>query len=269
MEVQIFEWTKLKSELSNIIISYDYQYLDLDGYLHAQITDIVLETKKVPSGYLWILSICDEKGTKPYNNYELKSWFSKIDNCIKKFQDEIDINLKLGLNEDLLLPYFNEIYSFLNDFSKKLFYNSKKQIWEFPSVKFIDEFEKHELFDSFKNGIQEFFMTLNNRLVTLALFLEVIELYQKGKNISKKSTSGNNKIEWKKQVNQLVDFYLNLLNHGLIETDRSNLGLFLINNFTYKGDSLSENTINTYIDPNKEFDKLPKGNKKINPEDFL
>ena len=92
------------------------------------------------------------------------------------------------------------------------------------------------------------------------------------KNIHRKSQlslSGNKKIDWKKQSNQLVDFYIKQLEGELIETDVENLKLFLLNNFTHNGQPLNKNSLNTYFDPNKKFEKLPKKHKQINPMDFL
>lgn len=90
-------------------------------------------------------------------------------------------------------------------------------------------------------------------------------IYKKGHT----SPSGNEKIVWKKQVNQLVDFYLRQLEQGYIETEPENLKLFLINNFTWKGKSLVESSMDTYFDPNKKFEKLPKDKKQMNPKDLL
>jgi hypothetical protein len=203
-----------------------------------------------------------------FNQYLLDGFFDSFDILKDKLFEEIDFN-KENEDKQVFDNYLFDIKGVV-DFIIGHFTNDKitnELFW--GNMKFSEELQEFNLNEFYLNKIKIFKRTLYEKMVNLQSRLIKIPEYKHIKYKNQKHYLGNTKIEWNKQLNQLVDFYLNQLEHGLIDTEKENLKKFLINNFTFKRMSLSESSVATYLDPNKKTDKLPKENKKLKPSDFL
>lgn len=256
MAIQRFAWNKLRSHISNLLISYKY-FIDAD---EERLPEDIRVTKIIPNGHKIILMV---------NNYSHEGWITELNLRIIDFENEINANLDSINKRESIVEYFTEIHEFMRLLDHKLKYNLDDQTWEFEFVDFTEIFKKNNLDSFFKASLQMLYHIYIERINNISQILGKNDFYKALHNRLTLSATGNKKIIWNKQINQLVDFYLNLLKAGIIETDRANLRDFIINNFTHKGNPISEKTITTYFDPNKEFEDLPKNHKKINPKDFI
>lgn len=203
-----------------------------------------------------------------FNGSLTEYFFKKLDVIQNNIIEEIDFNKGIANKHDFENYLFDIKRSV--DFILGFFANNKiTNELSWGNLKYSDLLNDFNLNEIYLDNIEIFKRTLYDKMIDFQTRLIIIPEYKDIHPKSQKSLTGNIKIEWKKQINQLVDFYLSQLEEDFIETDTDNLKNFLLNNFTWKGKPLSENTIATYFDPNKKFEKLPKGNKKINPSDYL
>jgi hypothetical protein len=243
----------LKLFLKEIIISHEV--LEPYHYLESEI-------QRIKNG-----EIIFEIGVD-FNEYLEDGFFKSFEMLQNKLFEEINFNKEMEDKpgfENYLIDIKYAVDFILGHFANDK--NTNKLSWE--NMKFSEQLKDFNLNVFYLDRIEIFKRTLYDKIIDLQSRLIKIHEYKNIHFRNQKSLSGNKKIEWKKQLNQLVDFYLNQIEQGFIETDSTNVKDFLINNFTWKGKPLSESTIATYIDPNKELEKLPKEHKKINPSDFL
>jgi hypothetical protein len=203
-----------------------------------------------------------------FNKYLYIDFFKNLKVLESKLFEEIAINREIE-NKSNFENYLYEIIETVRISLMTFNQDKESNNLNCTILKYSDKLNDFKLNKNYIDEIESFKRKLLDEIYNLQNNLIKIPEYKSIYAKSQKSSSGNKKIIWKKQLNQLVDFYLRQIDAGYIETDRENLKDFIINNFIYKGEILSENTINTYLDPNKKNEKLPKGNKKIVPEDFL
>lgn len=252
-------------------MSKDLNLVDLKLFLK----EIIISNSIFNSG---IHSFDDEQNMKNggwinytniiFNKYSYNEFFKNLEVFKSKLFEEIDFNREVENKsnfENYLYEIIETISTCLNNFNQDKDSNN----FNCTILKHSNQLKDFKLDKTYLDEIEKFKRTLLDEIYSLQNRLIQIPEYKNIHTKSQKSLTGNKKIIWKKQLNQLVDFYLSQIEMGYIETDRDNLRDFIINNFTHKGETISENTINTYLDPNKEHEKLPKGNKKIDPSDFL
>jgi hypothetical protein len=257
MVIQKQAWERLKRFIIKLEVNHIYH---LNGEISIDVPEEVLKTHKPNLYDTWDLYI---------NNGTVDNSLRQLDNYIHEFEEEVNTNLALELHKSLINSYFNDVINTLRNIFNRLKHDETTGSWDYDGLNINKDFQDYDLFKHFRNPQHTFLPSFNEKLVGLELFLISKEEYKKCRQRVTESLLGNTKIEWKKQVNQLVDFYLKQIEKGLIETDRKNLKAFLINNFNWNGTSLSESTIDTLLDQNKANEKLPKPHKAIDPKDFL
>jgi hypothetical protein len=193
---------------------------------------------------------------------------TRIDGLISLVLSEIDKNEQSYWEQTEKEDYFMTILDFINDFNANCHYDPSTNSYYYEKINIVDQLKSPNLDDYFSSQFDGIHRIVFEKVFDLNIKLKKNKDFLELSHKKRKSNSGNNKIEWKLPLNQLVSFYFKQLNNT-IETDRDNLKSFLLNNFTFKGKNLSENTLNTYFDPNREFEKLPKDGKGPNPTDFL
>lgn len=212
----------------------DLTFIDLQK---LQLHDIKISRTKWEDEVTWI---------KKINDYEESVFFKKLEKLGKELVAEINYNRELGVKKE-----FEEYLLSIKEAMDHIIFGLKSNIQESDLIRRISE-EVYEL---------------QGQLIMIPEY-KAIQI--KGQ----KSPSGNQKIDWKEQVNQLVDLHIWMAEQGHIDldlnkaSDKEILVTFLLNNYTWKGKPLSESSMKTIIDPNRAFDKRPKEKKQIRPKTY-
>jgi hypothetical protein len=203
-----------------------------------------------------------------FNEYPADYYFKIFDDLQNNLLGEINYNRDIGDK----LKFENYLFDIKEVIDLQLSNIENDKTTNKLNIKnliFSDKLKDFKLDKIYLDDIERFKKTFYDKMISFQGRLIKIPEYKEIHLKNQKSLAGNNKIEWKGKLNRLVAFYLKQIDDGLVETDRENLRPFLINNFTWKGKSLSENSIKTYLDPNKELEDLPKGYEKLSLKDFL
>jgi hypothetical protein len=253
MKIQNIEFFRLKAFLSSIEITDSFTcFGPKEEYTEVLITKQHSETST------WSLT---------FNKKSHKEYFNSLDNLQDTFFKEISTNNLLNIDKQLIHNYFKDVYEFFIAISNGINYDSLTKKWVCGFIYFNENFLLNKLDAYFQNGIENFIEKLNEKIVAIMVHLNEIEGYRECVINIETSPQGNLKIIWTKYSNQLVYFFLEMIEKEIIDTTPENLKRFLINNFLDRdGIELNEYTIETYFKPSAG--KYPKrGN--VNPGDFL
>jgi hypothetical protein len=252
MTIQKIAFSELRSFLKNIVIS-DY-FIDYDGGTYEDF----IQTKKANDEIEWYLT---------YNNEDHRKISTFLIEKKDAFFNEISTNRALMVDKISIHIYFKEVYELFNPILNEINYDDQAKKWSCNFASYTERFSKNDLDKYFSRSIQEFFMLLNDYIIDIKVNLNNIEEYRECLNNIEVSTQGNLKIVWSENTNKLVDYFLKMVEGGLIDTSHENLKRFIINNFLDKNSrELSQATIDTYFKPSAG--KSPKRDP-IDPGDFL
>jgi hypothetical protein len=253
MQIQNIEFSKLKSFLNSIEISDELACFDIE-----EDYDEVLRTKKHSDLTTWIPT---------FNRKSSESFFTTFKTLQNEMFKEISVNRLLKIDKSLILNYFKDLFNFFTEISNKITYDVILNKWACGFCYFNDQFLQNKLNEHFNQKIQYFYKELNDNIIAVMVHLNEIEEYNACVINIKTSPQGNSKIKWTKNTNQLVYFFLELKEDGIIDTTQDNLKRFIINNFLDKDDmELNEYTIDTYFKPSAG--KYPKRGR-VDPQNFL
>jgi hypothetical protein len=253
MHIQNIEFSRLKSFLSRIEISDQLICIgDNEDY------DEVLRTKKHNEDSLWIVT---------FNRESSVSFFNSLEKHHDKFFKEISINILIKDNKIMLHNYLKEAYEFFTEITNEIYYDITLKKWICGFAHLNDKFMLNKLDGYFNHQIQNFFEDLNTKINTMVIHLNEIEEYNECVKNIETSSHGNSKIIWTKNSNQLVYFFLKMIEKGIIDTSHENLKKFIFNNFLDKNRiELNEYTLDTYFKPSAG--KHPKRGQ-VDPGDFI
>lgn len=212
-----------------------------------------------------------------------ETWESNLDSTLLDGQDEVEIEQKVVLFNDLTFNEFvKKLDRNLSKISKKVKESTEQRINpkiinELKSLhqSWIDRLESkdYEVL-KFTDEINQSTQELSDRLVNTITYLlnEHFKIYPNPKSNKKSSTNEKDviPIRWNESINKLVDIFYQLsveLKNGekrpLIETSPANLAKFIaVNFFDENGEPINIATVQTILKPSK-IDKRPPFTKGV------
>ena len=201
---------------------------------------------------------------RDYYNPTVKYFFTtKTKELIEDLIKEIEMNSN-AWDKQSSLAYFSELNSLLTNTLSEFEFLPNEDNYEFHGSNYID-CDKQKVYEIGKSLLLPQWTITFKLLYELHVLLMDYSDYSEIDRKKLKSPAGNKKLNWTSKLNGLVLIFLELQEQGFISNKPEDLKDFLINNFTYKDEVLSETTILTYLDPNKRDEKF----RTVNTKDYF